>query len=647
MGVRLCGCSNSLQYDSVAQLMANRWYPATVNELGTCATFRALKLFRQLNVVGNVSAHDFVGTLERLTDPTKLGKTPDRYRSFSRMARQYAFLLRLKRAGVGHENKSWNPYAGGATEALEPGRIAVRCWACPRPGVNLPEGWENCDPKDEFLYSLMLALDANFRLKNRIRANERQDDSLGSGWGYFVDDEPYREHLRDYVAEEDVSTCIAFAALMQKETRMTTGLRVSGVGGCVCARHGVIRAGGLGDLQKGERYANMDYIFMHALNDARVKRLVVSYDIVCQWKLYLRQRVVNILAQSNIPPNLDSFNIDFALPVWHAAAHEESCQNSNSLSYTVGVGRTDGESIERTWSILNPASFATKEMGQGNRHDTIEDRVDHINFEKNVGQARNLARKLIISVAERDQQIAQFVEVDNSLEPRVRREWMQKVKDWLADKSKPNPYIVAGGKDAGPSEAQVAAELKRAELKEAREGRGDFLEGTTTATAFVKALLHLEDLKRRIKTEVRGSSSPSAEREVQIEELRVSFFKKLKTLRNQQEVFMPGVSALRQAEEECRDADRPPIKAEDVKLWLPSDLTESQRGRASRAALSTLEAKLREAQCGDALSHIRNLLYTKTHIIHHRNSHLRRSARYNSIEHTHIACHGPNNAGGY
>ncbi|KAF7299241.1 CxC2 domain-containing protein [Mycena indigotica] len=197
---------------------------------------------------------------------------------------------------------------------------------------------------------------------------------------------------------------------------------------------------------------------------------------------------------------------------------------------------------------------------------------------------------------------------------------MQLVKDWQADKTKPNPYIVAEGKNAGPSEAQVAAKLKRAELKEAREGRGDFLEGATTATAFVKALLHLEDLKRRIKNEVRGTTSPSAEREVQIEELRVSFFKKLKTLRNQQEVFMPGVSGLQQAEEECRDTDRPPTKAEDVKLWLPSDLTEAQRGRASRAALSTLEAKLREAQCGDALSQMRDLLYTKTHIIHYRNS---------------------------
>jgi hypothetical protein len=49
------------------------------------------------------------------------------------------------------------------------------------------------------------------------------------------------------------STCIAFAALLQKDTRLTTGLRVSGVGGVVCARHECMRPNGLGDLQKGER----------------------------------------------------------------------------------------------------------------------------------------------------------------------------------------------------------------------------------------------------------------------------------------------------------------------------------------------------------------------------------------------------------
>lgn len=51
---------------------------------------------------------------------------------------------------------------------------------------------------------LLVALDANFKLKNRMRPNERPDPSLGPGWGYFVEPEQYQKHLKSYVAEKDV-----------------------------------------------------------------------------------------------------------------------------------------------------------------------------------------------------------------------------------------------------------------------------------------------------------------------------------------------------------------------------------------------------------------------------------------------------------
>ncbi|KAF7300232.1 CxC2 domain-containing protein [Mycena kentingensis (nom. inval.)] len=264
-------------------LIDNGWYPATVTELGTCVTFRALELFRLLNVCGNINAHDFVRALERLDGANEIGQTGIEPLVASSTSSPISNASNA--AGLHISMTAGTPKEGEASKI----------------SICLPD-WDKCVPGDEFLYALMLALDANFRLKNRIRANERQDRPYGPGWGCFVDDGPYKEHLVDYVAEEDVSTCIAFVALMQKDTRLTAGLRVSGVGGCVCARHGVIRAQGMGDLQKGERYANMDYIFMHALADARVKKLLVSYDIACQWKVNLRTRVVKILESSTIPP---------------------------------------------------------------------------------------------------------------------------------------------------------------------------------------------------------------------------------------------------------------------------------------------------------------------------------------------------------
>jgi hypothetical protein len=82
---------------------------------------------------------------------------------------------------------------------------------------------------------------------------------------------------------------------------------------------------------------------------------------------------------------LDTIKVQFALPVSHASSHEESCRNANSLSFKPGVGKSEGEGIERTWSTLNPAAYHTKDMSLSNRVDTLEDKIDSHNFLKNVG----------------------------------------------------------------------------------------------------------------------------------------------------------------------------------------------------------------------------------------------------------------------
>jgi hypothetical protein len=51
---------------------------------------------------------------------------------------------------------------------------------------------------------LLLAVDANFRLKNRMWANEIDDPSLGPGWGYWVEPKGYKRHIKKYVNEKDV-----------------------------------------------------------------------------------------------------------------------------------------------------------------------------------------------------------------------------------------------------------------------------------------------------------------------------------------------------------------------------------------------------------------------------------------------------------
>jgi len=53
---------------------------------------------------------------------------------------------------------------------------------------------------------------------------------------------------------------------MEKDTKLTAGLKTSGVAGCACARHELIWPQGIGDLQKGERHA-IPFIFPNPDND--------------------------------------------------------------------------------------------------------------------------------------------------------------------------------------------------------------------------------------------------------------------------------------------------------------------------------------------------------------------------------------------
>lgn len=55
-----------------------------------------------------------------------------------RMLRQWRFLKLLKRGGRAHDPT-------GIT-GTKNGELALVCPACPHPGINLPEDWENAPP---------------------------------------------------------------------------------------------------------------------------------------------------------------------------------------------------------------------------------------------------------------------------------------------------------------------------------------------------------------------------------------------------------------------------------------------------------------------------------------------------------------------
>lgn len=50
-----------------------------------------------------------------------------------------------------------------------------------------------------------------------------------------------------------ISHCVGFAAMWNANSKKSEGLRATGIGAVICARHAVYMPNGMGDLQKGER----------------------------------------------------------------------------------------------------------------------------------------------------------------------------------------------------------------------------------------------------------------------------------------------------------------------------------------------------------------------------------------------------------
>ncbi|SJL02898.1 uncharacterized protein ARMOST_06239 [Armillaria ostoyae] len=247
--------------------------------LKTCASFGALELFHSLTLMGKLMGYDLYRAQTYLTDPTGMCMPKSQYKSFLRMARQWRHLHLLL-----HGRKGCEP--DGANN-VGPEELAIVCPACPIPGVNLPDGWEDTPPLIRWLYTLFVAMDANFRLKNLLHSDEISDPGLHTGNVYYVDDEKYKVHISQYPAQTDISSCSGFQTLAHAETKNNVGMHTTRVVACVCAHYEMVPRLGLDDLQKGEKYCNVDYVLLSGIQGVPVNQIFFSYDIVCQWSVNL------------------------------------------------------------------------------------------------------------------------------------------------------------------------------------------------------------------------------------------------------------------------------------------------------------------------------------------------------------------------
>ncbi|KAJ3710041.1 hypothetical protein C8R42DRAFT_597743 [Lentinula raphanica] len=601
--VAFCCCFQNVGVGHWKQLIRNEWYPATLERPKTCATFSVLNTFHKMTLEGKCTTYDFHSALVKLTNNTGQIETKDRYKDFLRMMRQWRHLKMLIHAGRGNDGVR-------NIEQTARGELAVGCPACPHPDINLPSNWSDSSNPLSFIYTLFIAIDACFRLKRKLVSSTEKDPYLQPGKAYLVEPEPFRRYLLTVTDQDEMCTCTGLAALDYANTRHSRGYAITGVGMCCCARHEIIGKNAAVPLQKGERYANIDYGLGSFLQhvDPRL-RLLISYDIVCQWSKKCIERLKSLPPEVRI--HLVNAYVKFVIPKLHIYGHKQDCQVNFSLNFTKGVGRTDAEGIERTWANMGPVSTSTKEMGPGSHAETLEDHWSHWNWEKIVHKGPLFRKRLISASKELVSQEESFALFTVEQAEHVPA-WQKEVDRYQEDPTLPNPFEIP---NSGKYAAEALLHTQRV-LEGTQEDEGPTSQSVTDAE-YLMQMLEAEEHQRQLSVEVALFRDPTSQQIAQITESRNRLQRKITRLRKLQAVVCP--LALQVLSTHPTTIDSSPPHPESVPLLFPSDLPKL----SSCSRLRLIEGRLRDGQCQDSLDQLRNDLLIKSRLHTYKKSNAR------------------------
>ncbi|GJF01001.1 hypothetical protein PsYK624_173060 [Phanerochaete sordida] len=367
--------------------------------------------------------------------------------------------------------------------------------------------------------------------------------------------------------------------------------------------------------------------------------VMYSYDIACQWEINLRRRVADAKFPAHLKIELPvGRDLRFVIPKYHFWGHTGEDHNKYSLNLVPGVGRTDGEEVERNWWRHDATAASTREMGPGSRHDTLEDHFHWSNYTRLVGLGKLLGKRLKTAVLGFTLHDRLFNDFSSGIDGQYTEAWTEQVLAYEKDPSLPDPYHV---ESSGLTEREIKTQLAAQEDQDASEGRPS-LHQVTPLNMLVE-LLDLEELQRRFHQKYPIVTKELMSLATDIFDRRAAIRRRTQTIREIQAIYMPPVAQLVAAELPVisanlkRKADErqkrsrtstaastgasPPardvettVPPEHVPLFLPSNISPEHLGSLS-PRLRAMESDLREGQMRSALDKLRVHLHIKTRLV--------------------------------
>ncbi|KIM35993.1 hypothetical protein M413DRAFT_47570, partial [Hebeloma cylindrosporum] len=439
----MCPCRGADQ--AVPEAAFAGFLPSSFQEIRTLFTTRCLDEFRFANLECKTSAYQFYQLLRRRTNPANLMAIPDRYAELRRASREWRHLKKMKQNGFGHTKK-----APGL------GDLGLFCPACPQPGVNIPDDWQ--DPSNRDLYIRSFVTDGNFTADHLKQKRPEDDVWLLDGEGMMTGRQRYKEHLKVAIERNTKAPCERNFQAVEQANRSSTTKDVTGIVAVACARHGCFAPGSVSDMDKGEKQMIVDWGFCEAVRLTRVPvngKILLYYDIYCQWSVHWPDRLA---ANSflTLPPGID---VDGGIGLFHVHGHREQCLHRYATYFIPGAAVVDGEVLERLWSVLNLVSRSTRTATLAQRAEILDDHMNDNNWKKLIGIVAVICKRYQTAVVSAEETKKYFDGISESLHPSYIGEWTRQVEEAEAlradDPAKMDIMGTAGVKPKTRAEVEI------------------------------------------------------------------------------------------------------------------------------------------------------------------------------------------------
>ncbi|CAD7068059.1 unnamed protein product [Tilletia caries] len=388
--VGLC-CHNHI----VENIVRAGLFPASPSNPQVAFTMTLLRWFQTLVDQAGMGAHNMAMTIESfLRRGTTFRQSRTQFEATDTLRKQLrnalTWLTVIERYAEQMSlqfRPSWTEQRPGLAEdhlILTLNNLADSCPACFQPFKHgVPKVPGSLDGPQ-----IIIAIDGNFTQKRR-----RRDDSVCKQPfppRRFLSQRQVAKAETDWRAASgsnpDQESCIANIRAIDCHATAShnSPFEVTGLMGA-CCRHDIPLV--MCDmLTPGERHYYATAL-IKAIIDAvgpNLTHLGVAYDIGCRFDP--STKVASLF-------RTDTVKISWAVPVFHVYGHTYSCQLRYSPRHLPGYGFTDGEGMERVWSALSNLINTTRNMAQGERRFSLEERCQYIASQRRLDLFKHLKSK--------------------------------------------------------------------------------------------------------------------------------------------------------------------------------------------------------------------------------------------------------------